>query len=349
MSSGKVVLITGANGHIGFRTVVEALQQGYRVRAAVRNQDKANAVLAAPSIRALNPGPKLIFTFVPDILKDGAYDEAVKDVDYIIHLASPITSGLTDEADYEPKLIAPALKGTLNILYSAFQQPSIQRIVITSSLVAQVSVQDFFVAETAEVFTEKTRTPDAHGPFGGEFAAYAASKIRALNTTERLLDERKPHFSVVHVHPGFVIGKNELVTEAKDITNGTNGIMFAQVLGVKSPGPVPGASVHLHDVAFLHVKGLDAAIPDRQSLLAVSGGLEGTLWSDVLEIVRRRFPEAVEDGTLPNNGETATKRAIVDASETQRLTGIKFKSLEEQVVGVTEHYLELVGFRKRGN
>lgn len=349
MSSGKLVLITGANGHIGFRTVVEALQQGYSVRAAVSNQEKADTVLAAPSIKALNPGPKLTFTFVPDLLQDGAYDEATKDVDYIIHLASPITSGLTDEADYEPKLIEPALKGTLNILYSAFHEPRIQRIVITSSLVAQVSVHDFFLADTAEVFTETSRTPDAHGPFGSEFAAYAASKIRALNATERLLDERTPHFSVVHVHPGFVVGQNELVTDAKDITVGTNGAMFAQVLGVKSAGPTPGASVHLHDVAFLHVKGLDAAVPDRQSLLAVSGWEEGTRWSDVLEIVQRRFPDAVENGTLPNNGEARTKRSLVDTSETRRLTGIKFKSLEEQVVSVTEHYLELVGFAKTGN
>lgn len=349
MASGKLVLITGANGHIGYRTVVEALQNGYSVRAAVRNQEKANTVLAAPSIKALNPGPRLTFTFVPDIIKDGAYDEAVKDVDYIIHLASPITSGLTDEADYEPKLITPALKGTLNILYSAFQQPRVQRIVITSSVVAQVSVHDFFLADTVEVYSEKSRTADSFGPFGGEFMAYAASKIRALNATERLLDERKPHFSVVHVHPGFVIGRNELVTDAKDITSGTNGTMFAQVLGVKSPGPTPGTSVHLHDVAFLHVKGLDPAIPDRQSLLAVSGGPEGTQWSNVLEIVQRRFPDAVKNGTLPNNGEAPTKKILVDASETERLTGIKFKSLEEQVVSVTEHYLELVGFTKTGN
>lgn len=345
MPSGELVLITGANGHIGFRTVVEALKHGYSVRAALRNEKKANKVLSAPSIKAINPGSRLTFTFVPDLVKEGAYSEAVKDVDFIIHLASPITSGLTDEADFESEFIEPAVKGTTNILYSAFKQPSIKRVVITSSVVGILPWHDLFEAENDKVYDEKSRTPDTHGPFTLESAAYAASKVRALNATEKLLDQHKPHFSVVHVHPSFVIGKNELVTDAKDITIGTNAIMFQQVLGVKRPKPTPGASVHLHDVAFLHVKGLDPAIPDRQSLLASSGGIKGTVWGDAIDIVKLKFPDAVKDGTIPNNGESLTsiKSARFDTTETERLTGIQFKSYEEQVLSVTEHYLELIG------
>lgn len=346
MAVGALVLITGANGHIGFRTVVAALQAGYRVRAAVRSQEKANTVLAAPSIKALDSGSKLTFTFVPDLLKPGAYDEAVKDVDYIIHLASPILAGLTEEEDFESKLILPAVKGTTNILYSAFREPSIQRVVITSSIVAQMSWPDFFETDSGKTFNEQSRTPDAYGPFGLEFAAYCASKVRALNATEKLLDEQKPNFSVVHVHPAFVIGKNELITDAKDINSGTNGSMFAQILGVKTPYPTPGSTVHLYDIAELHVKALDPQIPDRQSLLGSSGGLEGTTWVDALEIVKRRFPKAVESGVLPADGDTPSKATSVDTAETQKLAGMKFRSYEDQVVSVTEHYLELVGAEK---
>lgn len=349
MSSEQLVLITGANGHIGFRTVVEALKQGYSVRAAVRNQEKANTVLAAPSIKAIKPGSRLTFMFVPDLVKDGAYDEAVKGVGYIIHLASPLISGLTEEADFESKLIEPAVKGTTNILYSAVKQPSIKRIVITSSCVAILSWHDLFEAETGKTFDEKSRTPDAHGPFGLEFAAYSASKVRALNATERFLDQHKPHFSIVHIHPSFVIGKNELITDAKDITSGTNGVVFQQVLGVTTPYSTPGNSVHVHDVAFLHVKGLDPVVPDRQSLIASSGGVEGTVWGDAIGIVKRRFSEAVQNGILPNNGETPTKASRIDTTETEKLTGIHFKSYEEQVASVTEHYLKLVGSAKASN
>jgi len=87
----NIVFITGGSGHIGSRVIVDALQAGYSVRAAVRSQEKANKVLSIPSIRAINPGNKLEFVIVPDLLVDGAYDEAIKGATYVVHVASPIT------------------------------------------------------------------------------------------------------------------------------------------------------------------------------------------------------------------------------------------------------------------
>ncbi len=83
----------------------------------------------------LAPGSRLQFTFVPDILADGAYDEAVKDVKYIIHIASPIAK---ETEDYERDVIQPAVKGTTNILKSALKAPTVKRIVITSSILAVI-------------------------------------------------------------------------------------------------------------------------------------------------------------------------------------------------------------------
>src|SRR5438034_10981539 len=106
--TSDLVLITGVTGHVGFRVLVFALEAGYRVRAAVRNQEKADTILAAPSIKALNPDSRLTFVFVPDILMDGAYDEAVKGVDSIIHIASPLASGISSD-NFETHLIQPAV------------------------------------------------------------------------------------------------------------------------------------------------------------------------------------------------------------------------------------------------
>ncbi|KIM96681.1 hypothetical protein OIDMADRAFT_20634 [Oidiodendron maius Zn] len=39
------------------------------------------------------------------------------------------------------------------------------------------------------------------------------------------------------MHPSFVIGQNKLLTDAKDITIGTNGAAIALVLGYKSKIP----------------------------------------------------------------------------------------------------------------
>ena len=340
----KTVLITGGNGHIGFRVVILALQAGYKVRAAVRNQQKADLIQSAASLKALNPGSNLTFVFVPDLLAPGAYDAAVKGVDYAIHIASPITSGIAADK-FETHLIEPAVAGTLSILKAAQKSPSVKRVVITSSGVAQMPWHDFFVADTGKTFNEESRTPNPSGPYANEFEAYAASKIFALNAAEAFMEKTKPAFDIVHVHPSFVIGKDELVTHADDITRGTNGAALSQVLGVKNPYPTPSVTVHVEDVAILHVKALDASVPAGYSLQAHSMGVEGTTWEDALEIVARRFPEAVKSGVLPNDGAAPTKRARIDSSATARLVGLQFRNYEEQVVSVVGHYLELKGVK----
>ena len=75
---------------------------------------------------------------VADITVPGAFDDAVKGVDGIIHMASPYVIKVEDN---ETDLILPALNGTKGILESARKYGSkIRRIVITSSFAA---VADF--------------------------------------------------------------------------------------------------------------------------------------------------------------------------------------------------------------
>lgn len=83
-----LVLITGATGHIGFRTLCLLLHANYRARISLRRPEKAQKIKAAESIK---PYLKDIeFVQVPDITQDHAFDEAVKDVEYVLHIASPI-------------------------------------------------------------------------------------------------------------------------------------------------------------------------------------------------------------------------------------------------------------------
>lgn len=337
--TGEIVLVTGASGHMGFRAVVNALEAGYHVRAAVRNQAKADAILAAPSIKALVPGKKLTFVFVPDIIADGAYDEAVKDVTYILHIASPL-AGASD--DYERDTIQPAVKGTSGVLKSALKAPTVKRIVITSSIVAVIPWNDFIMEETDQVFTADDRIPDSYPPFVHHFQAYAAAKTRALNVTDKFMETEKPHFEVSNIMPSFFIGKNELITDAKDILSGTNNVAFAPVLGRKSDFPNPGAMSHVDDVAKVHVLALDPKIKGNQNFGLISGGVAGNKWADSIEIVKKHFPEAVKAGRLPANGAQPTKRLLIDTSKTDKILGIKQRSYEDAVVSVAEHYLELL-------
>lgn len=246
----SLVFITGATGHIGFKTLVEALQAGYNVRAAVRSESKKSQILSAPSIKTLNPGPKLSFVIVPDLTAEGAYDEAVKGVTYILHLASPIVmKGEIKPENYQTELIEPAVAGTVSVLKAAAKTTGIKRVVITSSIVAIIAAKWFFEEDAPEgmVFDRDSRTPFESGPYPTDFHAYNASKVAALEATDAFVRDQKPDFDIVNIDPSFVVGKNELITDVKDITLGTNGAALGVALGNKLPYPVFGASVHVDD------------------------------------------------------------------------------------------------------
>lgn len=77
--------------------------------------------------------------------------------------------------------------------------------------------------------------------------------------------------------------------------------------------------IHVNDVAKIHVLALNL------NFMATSGGVEGWCWEDAIEIVKKHFPEAVEDGRLPADGSQPTKLRI-DSSKTEKVLGIEFQT-----------------------
>ena len=151
--STQIVLITGATGHIGFRTLVFALQAGYRVRVALRKLEQADKIKTTASIQPFLDS--IEFVQVPDITAADAYSEAIKGVDLVLHVASPIPSGsspgevrsgtyeyvlvrshsnLAPQNDWQKVFYDPAVKGTTSMLSAAAKERSVKRVVITSSV-----------------------------------------------------------------------------------------------------------------------------------------------------------------------------------------------------------------------
>ncbi|TWU73195.1 hypothetical protein ED733_004315 [Metarhizium rileyi] len=76
--TGNLVLLTGATGMIGFKTLALLLEDGYAVRAAVRTQAGFDKISSLPSVQKYRS--QLTSFIVPEITVPGAYDEAVKGV-----------------------------------------------------------------------------------------------------------------------------------------------------------------------------------------------------------------------------------------------------------------------------
>lgn len=280
----------------------------------------------------------LEFAIVPNILEDGAYDEAVQGVSYILHSASP-TPFPTDNPERD--LIEPAVRGTTGILKSAAKTSTVKRIVITSSEVAIIPWADFIMHESDTVWKDTNQIPEPHGPYGSYFEAYAASKVKALHASEEFIASASPSFDIISIMPSFIVGKNELITDLKDITKGTNGPALQVLLGIEAANANPSTTVFVNDVADIEVRALDPKIAGNQKFLVSSGGIKGTTWNDVIEITKKNFPEAIKKSIFALNGSQPTKSTKVDSSRTEEVFSIKLASYEKQVKSVVEHYLEL--------
>ncbi|KAL6818286.1 hypothetical protein GGI42DRAFT_309721 [Trichoderma sp. SZMC 28013] len=337
--AGELVLITGATGMIGFRTLVFLLEAGYKVRAAVRNQAGFDKI---SQLKPVAPyASQLTSVIVPDITVDGAYDEAVKGVEYVVHVASPLASNAPPGIDYDSYMIQPAIRGTVGILESAAKTTGVKKVVITGSILSLVDAKSL---GSGDYINEETRTTSADGPFSSHIEAYAVSKATAFNKTKEWVAEKKPSFAVNHVFPVFVLGRDDTVTTAEQIVKGTNNMLMGPLFGSIRP-PIPGGSVHLDDVARLHVLALDSKVEDGQDFLAASQPLESFEWNDAARIIKKHFPKAAADGIfqLDHVEKVVTLPTKVDSTKAEKLFGFKFKNFEEQVQSVVSHYLELVG------
>ncbi|RFU79576.1 nadp-binding domain-containing [Trichoderma arundinaceum] len=369
--AGDLVLLTGATGMIGFKSLIEVAKLGFKVRAAVRSQASFDRIA---SLKPLAPYLSQIESFiVPDITVAGAYDEAVKGVKYIVHVASPLAIPIEGEDNFQTQIIQPAIQGTVGILESAHKVSGIERIVITASVLSVASVQAmaqgtkvngmpsfthnsvllFYRAMQHQVransnqYAEQTRDVLLEGPYGNSLFAYQASKALALQATEKFIAEKKPAFTIVNILPVFVVGRDDTVTEAANIAKGSNALLMGPLLGHARDQPLLGVTVHLDDVAKMHALALSPSVKGNQDFLACAQPNELVDWNDSFEIVKKHFPKAYADGVFKFESipRPVNVQAWVDSTKAEKALGFKFRPYEDQVVDVVGHYLELIGHK----
>ena len=123
-SAAKTVLVTGANGHLGYNLVQQLVTRGYRVRAGVR--DPADASKVAPLVE-LGGEP-----VAAELGQRDAIVRAVDGVGGVFHVASPVQMWARDP---EAEIIRPTVEGVRNVLEAA-ARARVRRVVVTSSIAA---------------------------------------------------------------------------------------------------------------------------------------------------------------------------------------------------------------------
>jgi nucleoside-diphosphate-sugar epimerase len=201
---GSWILLSGATGYIGSQIILYLLKRGYKVRGTVRDI-KGSAWVTEELFPAYAASGSFELVEVNDIASAGAFDEAIKGMSGVIHLA---TIGTMSPNPNE--VIPQTVQAALNALEAAVKEPKVKSFVFTTSLVAMtIPLPD------VEFHVDSNSWNDAIGPIAWapppydpsrSMIVYMQSKVEAEKAVWKFVEEKKPEFSVNTVSPTSVLG-----------------------------------------------------------------------------------------------------------------------------------------------
>nr|AUI41114.1 4-hydroxyphenylacetaldehyde reductase 2 [Rhodiola rosea] len=309
----KLVCVTGASGYIASWIVKLLLQRGYTVNATVRSINDTKKVA---HLLALDGAKERLNLFEADLIKEGSFDSAIQGCQGVFHTASPVLVNVTDP---QAELIDPAVNGTLNVLRSCSEVPSIKRIVVTSSI-------------SSVVFNGKPLTPDVvvdESWYSDPVYCKESKLWYKLSKTlaeEASLSFAKEHeLDLVTIHPGFVIGP-----PLQEALNITVELIVNHAKGTQKLGTGYHRFVDVRDVAAAHIQAFEIPAANGRYILVE----RVTHSSEVTKILRELYP-ALEFPLEWDDDKPSTSPYLV-SKERAKTLGIDFIPVESSIRDTVE-------------
>ncbi|MFC5218299.1 NAD-dependent epimerase/dehydratase family protein [Streptomyces coerulescens] len=192
------VLVTGGSGFVGSHLVHRLLERGDRVHATVRSTAATSKVRPLREMQDAHPGRLSLFE--ADLLTEGAFDEAMTGCRTVFHVASPfrmpekIKDGRRDMVD-------PALLGTRNVLAAVERTPTVERVVLTSTVGTIFGDYADVLRMDDEVLSERyfnTTSTVENNPY--HYAKTVAERAA------RDAEAAQGRWRLVSVNPGLILG-----------------------------------------------------------------------------------------------------------------------------------------------
>lgn len=273
--NNKTVLVTGGSGFVGVHTILQLLQSGYTVRTTLRSLSKKEGVINALEEAGITDFSGLSF-IETDLADDEGWDEAVKNCEYVLHVASPFPLTQPDDED---ELIIPAREGTLRVLKAA-GNAGVKRVVLTSSFAAIGYGHDL----AGHTFTEDDWTNES-----APIQAYIKSKTLAERAAWDFVKNQGGGMELTVINPVGIFGPiiGDIYPASYD------GVVKAIMDGTVTESPAfTFGVVDVRDVADIHIKAMLHPNAGGQRFLATSEGAMS--FYDVAEFIKKEHPEKAE-------------------------------------------------------
>ncbi|KAL0798508.1 hypothetical protein Bca101_053683 [Brassica carinata] len=230
-TKGKVC-VTGASGFLASWLVKRLLLEGYEVTGTVRDPGFSLSILSLQASQSKTQISVLVLTgnakklahlwklegakerlrlVKADLMEDGSFDNAIMGCQGVFHTASP------------EEILKPAIEGTLNVLRSCRKNPSLKRVVLTSSS-STVRIRDDFdpnipLDESVWTSVELCKRFQVW---------YALSKTLAEQAAWKYCEENG--IDLVTVLPSFLVGPSlppDLCSTASDVLGLLKGTVLS--------------------------------------------------------------------------------------------------------------------------
>ncbi|PZQ18357.1 MAG: epimerase [Rhodanobacter denitrificans] len=267
------VLVTGGSGFIAGHCILQLLEQGCFVRTTLRSLDKEAAVRSALEDAGMVHSDRLSFT-AANLDDDTGWTEAVCDVRFVLHVASPVRPGVVRD---ENEVIAPAREGTLRVLRAA-RDAGVKRVVLTSAFHAV----GWGHPRRSHAFTESDWT-NVDGP---GVDAYGKSKTLAERAAWDFVSGDGRAIELTTLLPVAVMGP----VLGRDVT-GSNHLIQLMLTGKMRALPdlhVP--IVDVRDVAKAHVQAMTEPRAAGERFLLSSG--RALALKEIASILRAELGDA---------------------------------------------------------
>ena len=274
------VLVTGASGFIAEHCIIELLKNGYSVKGSLRSMNREQEVRDA--VKTETDDTKLEFCKL-DLLEDDGWEDAMRDCDYLMHVASPFV--IEDPKD-ENELIKPAKEGTLRALNAA-KKAGIKRVVLTSSVAA---VNSHMMSGTSD----HTTWTDINSKY---VTPYQKSKTIAEKAAWDFYNnqDNSNKMELAVINPGGVMGP-----QLGDDLGGASTQIVSQLISGKFP-MIPALSfpfIDVRDVAILHLKAMTT--PDADGKRFIAAHSKPTWMYEVAEVLSAAGYEKIKLKKAPS-------------------------------------------------
>ncbi|KAK3000832.1 hypothetical protein RJ639_046574 [Escallonia herrerae] len=304
----KVVCVTGASGFVASWLIKRLLLSGYHVTGTVRDPGNEKRVGHLWRLEGAKERLQLVRA---ELTEEGSFDKAIIGCLGVFHTASPA------------EILKPAIDGTLNVLRSCRKNPSLKRVVLTSST-STVRARDDFDPNVPldESSWSSVELCDRLQIW------YALSKTLAERAAWEFCKENK--IDLVTVLPSFIVGPSlppDLSSTAADVL----GLLRGETMKFQWHGRM--GYIHIDDVASCHILVYEHENAHGRYICS-STVIDNDELASILSSIYPSFP-------IPKRFERLDRPYYELNTSKLRSLGFKFKSIEEMfhdcITSLMEH------------